>query len=336
MTELSAALKAHFRGRSVLVTGATGLLGSWLCEFLLDAEARVVALIRDGVPDSLFHERRLHDRTVTVRGEVEDLPLLERTLNEYEVVTVFHLAAQTIVGHAHRGPLSTFETNIRGTWNLLEACRRDPRDISTVVASSDKAYGVQEDLPYREEAPLQGRYPYDVSKSCADLITHSYHHTYALPVCVTRCGNLFGGGDLNFNRIVPDTIRSTLEGRPVVLRSDGTFVRDYIYVKDAAVAYLETARALGEGRPISGEAFNFSTETPMTVLEVVDRILRLMERTDLEPVIQGTAQNEIPEQYLDSTKAREILGWTPRWSLDRALEETIEWYRSFLGGSRPA
>ena len=274
-----------------------------------------------------------------MRGDLEDLGVLIRALNEHEIDTVFHLGAQTIVGTAARSPLSTFESNIRGTWNLLEACRIVPRLIERViVASSDKAYGAHDRLPYTEDAPLQGAFPYDVSKSCADLIAFSYWHTYRTPIAVTRCGNLFGGGDLNFNRLIPGTIRSVLLSERPVIRSDGSFVRDYFFVRDAADAYLQLAERMPE-EPLLGKAFNFGTETPVSVLACVDQILGLMGRSDLAPVILNEATHEIPRQYLDCTRARTLLGWRPRWSVEEALHETVEWYRDWLSrriGRSPA
>jgi CDP-glucose 4,6-dehydratase len=313
--------------RPVFVTGASGLLGGWLVEALLDRKARVVALVRDWVPRSRLFEARLVDHTTIVHGELEDLPLLTRAINEYEIDTVFHLGAQTLVDTARRSAPATFEANIRGTWNLLEAVLHAGSLVSrVVVASSDKAYGSHPRLPYTEDAPLQGRFPYDVSKSCADLIALSYFHTYRTPLAITRCGNLFGGGDLNFNRLVPGTIRSALLDEPPIIRSDGTFVRDYFYVRDAVEAYLLLAERLREPG-ITGEAFNFGTEQPLDVLGMVRAILAAAGKPGLEPRVLGEASFEIREQYLDCAKARARLGWAPRWTLDRALRETVDWYR---------
>lgn len=320
---------SFWRNRSVFVTGCTGLLGGWLVGDLLNAGAQVTGLVRDWVPASrALSAPELRDRLNLVRGEVEELYTLERALNEYEVETVFHLAAQTIVGTANRNPLSTFETNIRGTWNLLEACRRTPTVKRIVVASSDKAYGDQEMLPYSEETPLQGAHPYDVSKSCTDLISHSYYKTYGLPVCITRCGNFYGGGDLNFNRIIPGTIRSLLQGERPVIRSDGHSIRDYFYVKDGAQAYLHLAQMMDDPA-LHGEAFNFSNEIQVTVLELVALIRELMG-SELEPVVLNEARHEILHQYLSAEKARRMLRWQPRYSLREGLWETIEWYRGFI------
>ncbi len=320
---------SFWRDRPVLVTGATGLLGSWLVKRLLVLEADVVVLVRDWVPQSELVSGGMLDRVKVVRGDVRDGPLLERILGEYEIDTVFHLAAQTIVGIANRNPLSTFETNIGGTWSLLEACRRSPRIQQIVVASSDKAYGDHDDLPYDEDTPLVGRHPYDVSKSCADLIAQSYAHTYGLPVCVTRCGNLYGGGDLNWNRIVPGTIRSVLHGERPVIRSDGLYVRDYFYVEDGAIAYTDLAHKMSLDRQLAGECFNFSNELQVTVLELVNQILSQLG-SDLEPDIRNEATGEIRHQYLDAQKARTRLGWEPDFSLAAGLERTIAWYRAFF------
>jgi CDP-glucose 4,6-dehydratase len=319
-----------WKARRVFVTGATGLLGSWLTEALLARGATVVCLMRDWVPFSELVRSGAVARTIVVRGELEDLPLLVRTLNEYEIDTVFHLGAQTIVGVAARSAVSTFESNIRGTWNVLEACRQCSRTVArVVVASSDKAYGIHERLPYTEETPLQGRYPYDVSKSCADLISLSYVHTYGTPLAITRCGNLFGGGDLNFNRLVPGTIVSALQGERPVIRSDGTYVREYFYVRDAVDGYLRLAERLA-APGITGEAFNFGSGEPLSVLAVVQLILELAGRPDLKPVVLGEATHEIPAQYLDASKARRALGWQPAYGLREGLRETIDWYRGHL------
>lgn len=263
-----------------------------------------------------------------VRGSLEDLPVIERALGEYEIDTVFHLAAQAIVGVANRNPISTFEANILGTWNILEACRKHPLIKRVIVASSDKAYGDQENLPYDENMPLQGKHPYDVSKSCADLISHTYFHTYGLPVCITRCGNLYGGGDLNFNRIIPQTIQLVLNGEAPEIRSDGTFVRDYFYIEDAVQAYLLLAEKMEENN-LAGEAFNFSNEIQLTVLELVEKILKKMN-SDLKPKVLNQGSNEIKHQYLSAEKARRLLNWTPAYTIDEGLEKTIEWYTEFF------
>jgi CDP-glucose 4,6-dehydratase len=322
-------IKSFWRDRNVFVTGSTGFLGQWLTADLLRAGANVVVLVRDSIPRRHLCFPEHMDRVTVVRGELEDYPLLERSLNEYEIETVFHLAAQAIVGIANRSPLSTFESNIRGTWQLLEACRRASTVKRIVLASSDKAYGEQKTLPYDESMPLQGSHPYDVSKSCADLIAATYFKTYRLPVCVTRCGNFYGGGDLNFNRIVPGTIRSVFRGQRPVIRSNGTLVRDYFYVRDGAAAYMMLAEQMLEKGAV-GEAFNFSNETQTTVRDLVRMILRLMGKSRLQPVILNEAQHEIGNQHLSAAKARSSLGWKPRYTLEQGLKEAITWYRKFL------
>jgi len=319
----------YWQDRPTLVTGATGLLGGWLVRRLLELDADIVCLVRDWVPQSELVRAQFVDRVKVVRGDVRDQALLERTLGEYEIDTVFHLAAQTIVGIANRNPVSTFETNIGGSWTLLEACRRSSKVRSIVTASSDKAYGDQEQLPYNENTPLQGRYPYDVSKSSADLLAQSYAITYKLPVAITRCGNFYGGGDLNWNRVVPGTIRSVLRGQRPVIRSDGQYIRDYFYIEDAAEAYILLAEKLSKKAGLAGEAFNFSNETPLSVLELVERILQLMVSKS-KPIIRNEASNEIRQQYLNAAKARRVLGWKPLFTLDEGLKKTIEWYRKFF------
>ncbi len=323
-----------WRDRNVFITGATGLVGSWLTKYLIDEGANAVALVRDGLSRSILWSgseefRYIDDLLTVVNGCLEDYHLLERIINEYEIEVVFHLGAQTIVGTANRNPLSTFESNIRGTYNLLEACRRNPGLVrGVVVASSDKAYGEQQVLPYNEEMPLQGNHPYDVSKSCADLIASSYYRTYRLPLCVTRCGNFFGPGDLNFNRIIPGTIRSILKGEPPTIRSDGSYIRDYFYVKDGAHTYKFLAEKMFEA-DIAGESFNFSNELQVTVSELVRMIIEIMGAA-AEPVILNESRNEIHRQYLSAQKAKKVLGWSPRYSLQDGLKETIEWYRDFM------
>lgn len=321
-----------WRDRRVFVTGCTGLVGAWTVRALLERGAHVVGLVRDHVYGSELVRAGLDRRIDVVRGCVEDQSLVERALAEYEVQTVLHLAAQTIVGIANRSPLSTFEANIKGTWCVLEAARRCGHPADVVVASSDKAYGEQAELPYTEETPLEGRHPYDVSKSCTDLLALSYHHTYRLPVCVTRCGNFYGGGDLNWNRIVPGTIRSVLRGEAPVIRSDGTNVRDYFYVKDGAAAYLHLAECMARMPEVAGHAFNFSADNPVSVLDLTHKILRLMG-SPLQPRVLGQARNEIKHQYLSSAKAQQMLAWAPRYELDAALRETIAWYKEYLAGA---
>ena len=318
-----------WKNKSVFVTGCTGLLGSWLCKDLIEKGASVTGLVRDWVPKSILIQEELTSEMNIVRGCVEDLYTVERAMNEYEAEVVFHLAAQTIVDIANKNPLSTFETNIKGTWNVLEGARRVPYVKKIIVASSDKAYGDQPKLPYDESTPLQGTHPYDVSKSCADLLSKAYNVSYGLPVCVTRCGNFYGGGDLNWNRLVPGTIRSVLNDERPIIRSDGTYIRDYFYIKDGVRAYMHLAEKMDQ-KGVAGEAFNFSNELQITALDLVKKIIHLMGRDDLEPKILGTAKNEIKHQYLSAKKARRVLGWEPGYTLDKGLKETIEWYTDFM------
>ncbi|MDL5140465.1 GDP-mannose 4,6-dehydratase [Bacillus atrophaeus] len=319
---------SFWKNKNVFVTGCTGLLGSYLVKELVDQGANVTGLIRDAVPKSNLYQGEYVQKINIVQGALEDLPVIERALGEYEIDTVFHLAAQAIVGVANRNPISTFEANILGTWNILEACRKHPLIKRVIVASSDKAYGDQENLPYDENMPLQGNHPYDVSKSCADLISHTYFHTYGLPVCITRCGNLYGGGDLNFNRIIPQTIQLVLNGEAPEIRSDGTFVRDYFYIEDAVQAYLLLAEKMEENN-LAGEAFNFSNEIQLTVLELVEKILKTMN-SNLKPNVLNQGSNEIKHQYLSAEKARKLLNWTPAYTIDEGLEKTIKWYTEFF------
>ena len=307
--------------RSVFLTGATGLLGSHLAQALVERAANVVCLVQA-------------QAVTVVRGQLEDHAVLARALNEYECETVFHLGAQTIVGAASRGPLATFEANVRGTYNLLEACRVNARTVRrVVVASSDKAYGEQAVLPYTEDSSLEGRFPYDCSKSCTDLITQSYFASYGVPACITRCGNLYGAGDLNWNRLVPGTLRAALRGERPVIRSDGSFVRDYFYVEDAVAAYLALAQAMD--RPeLLGQAFNFSDDQPLSVLDMARKTLTAAGRPDLALDVRGDASREIPRQFLSAAKARRLLdGWQPRFGLEQGLELTAAWYRRWLASA---
>jgi len=322
-----------WQDKRVLITGCTGFLGSWLTAGLVSVGADVVGLIRDRVPNSELVRSGTVNRISQVEGDVNDYPLMERLLAEYEVEIIFHLAAQTIVTIANRAPLSTFESNIKGTWVLLEAARRNPTVNGIVIASSDKAYGHHKNLPYRENAPLQGRHPYDVSKSCADLIAQTYASSFEMPLVITRFANLYGGGDLNWNRIVPGTIRSVLRGQSPIIRSDGTFRRDYLYVEDAVTAYVDMACQLHQPL-VRGQAFNFGMDQPTTVNEVVKTIVALSDFPDLQPTILDTARNEIPDQYLASEKAKSLLGWEPQHTLEHGLQKTISWYEDFLSAGR--
>ena len=311
-------------------------MGSWLVKALLHEGADVVALVRDQAPRSMLIREGLISRIAVVNGDLESLSTMRRAIAEYQPHTVFHLAAQPLVQVAKLDPVGTLRANVAGTWNVLEACRLAGKS-NIVVASSDKAYGANPTLPYLETHPLQGRYPYDGSKSCADLITQMYAATYGLKTAIARCGNLFGGGDLNFSRTIPGVIQATLAGERFVIRSDGKFVRDFLYVKDAAQSYLTLGERLavpesGAAPSISGEAFNFGLGLRLTVLDIVAMVLRLMGRSDLEPIIQNNASAEIREQYLDASKARKILTWEPKYNMESALEETIAWYKAELAG----
>jgi CDP-glucose 4,6-dehydratase len=321
---------SFWEDRSVFITGATGLLGSWLAPALVRNGARVVALVRDSVPKSLLVQKGWLDQITVVHGSLTDEGLLRRTLAEYSIQTVFHLGAQTQVGVAKIDPVGTLETNVRGTWLLLDAARQ-AGVAQVLIASSDKAYGASDKLPYREDHPLLGRYPYDVSKSCTDLITTMYAVTYGTPACIVRCGNLFGGGDLNFDRLIPGLIRSTLRGDRFLMRSDGKFIRDFLYVEDAAEAYLRLAECMAGNSTLSGEAFNFGLELRLTMLDLTRKILAMMGREDLDPIVQNAAVAEVREQTLDATKAREWLSWSPQFGLDDGLRRTIDWYADFLG-----
>ena len=323
---------AFWRDRPTLVTGATGLVGSALVRRLVAQGADVVCLVRDWVPQSELVRGGVLEKVKVVRGDVVHQKLVERALGEYEIDTVFHLAAQAIVGIANRNAVSTFETNVKGTWSLLEASRRNPVVRQIVVASSDKAYGEQAALPYTEDAPLKALNPYDASKACADIIAQSYAATWSLPVAISRCGNFYGEGDLNWNRIVPGTIRSVVRDERPVIRSDGQFVRDYFYVEDGALAYMLLAERLAADRSLAGRAFNFSNEEPFTVLQVVERVLGLMGSA-LVPEIRNEAAHEIRRQYLSAARARAELEWRPAFSFEEGLRRTIPWYRDFLAPS---
>ncbi len=316
-------------GRNVLVTGCNGLLGSWLTQTLVEQGAQVVGLIRDWVPHSNLARSGTINRIRVVRGAVEDYQLVYRLLNEYEVDTIFHLAAQTIVPIANRAPTVSFESNIKGSWTVFEAARNSPLVHRVLFASSDKAYGEHEQLPYTEDMPLLAHHPYDVSKACGELIAYTYYHTYKLPITVTRCGNLYGGGDLNFNRLIPEVIRAALLGQRPVIRSDGSMRRDYLFVPDAVSAYLTLAQRM-EALDLHGQAFNFGLNKPTSVLEVTRLIISLSDHPGLEPLVQNQASNEIQDQYLCSDKAQEVLGWRPEYTMAQGLEQTMAWYKVFL------
>ncbi len=321
-------MKNSWQQKNVFVTGGAGFLGSWLVKALIEQGARVVVLVRDSVPQSALFSDGLGSKVILVHGSLIDYFVLERILGEYEIDTVFHLAAQAIAPVANKNPLSTFETNIQGTWNLLEAARRSPLVKKIIVASSDKAYGDSRELPYTEDIPLRGVHPYDVSKTCADLIAQAYFISYGLPVCITRCGNLFGGGDLNFSRLIPGVIRSILLNEPPVLRSNGEYIRDFLYVEDAVSALLTLAEAMDK-KDVLGNAFNFGNGNQWTVLQIARLILERMG-SKAELVILNESPNEILSQYLSSKKAEAILGWHSRHNIEEALDRTIAWYRDFF------
>ena len=318
-----------WRDRPVFVTGGSGLLGGWLVNRLLSARARLVCLVRDRLPNPQVVSSELLQHARLIQGDIRDQLLIERTLQENRIDTVFHVAAQAVVGIANKNPVATFETNIQGTWCVLEACRQNPGVRQVVVSSSDKAYGEQAELPYHEEMPLLGLHPYEISKACADQLAMSYGKSYGLPVAITRCGVMFGGGDLNWNRIVPGTIRSLRLGQRPVIRSDGRFTRDYLYANDAAAAHMHLAHKLAIDRSLAGEAFNFSHEVRITVVELVGRIVQLMG-SSLTPEIRNEASQEIRTQFLSSAKARDRLDWQPLHSMSEALSETVRWYNSYL------
>jgi CDP-glucose 4,6-dehydratase len=319
----------YFMDKKIFITGASGLVGSWLVKEMLNSNCDITCLIRDSVPGSMFFSEGLDKKVTIARGELESLRDVERAINEYEPEAVIHLGAQAIVGTANNSPVGTFNSNIAGTWNVLEACRLHDKTVkSIVIASSDKAYGEQERLPYTEDSPLNAANPYDASKACADILARAYGKTYSLPIGISRCGNFFGGGDMNFSRIVPATIKNTLANKPTAIRSDGSYVRDYIYVKDAVGAYMLLAKKTEEMK-FHGDAFNFSNEIQLTVLEMVNRIMKLMGKS-IKPVIKNEAAGEIKKQHLSAKKARELLGWKSEWGIDRGLSETIGWYTEYF------
>ena len=320
---------SNLKGKNVLVTGASGIIGYWLASHLNDMGAEVTIYLRDFVPKSSLLRSKLFSDVNIVSGQLEDYLTLKRALNEYEIEKVFHLGAQTIVETANRSPLSTFDANIRGTWNVLESCRNSKLVNGIIVASSDKAYGSSDKLPYTEDMRLAGEHPYDVSKSCADLISQSYAYAYGMPIVIARCGNVYGGNDLNFNRIVPGTIKSLFNNNRPVIRSDGTLKRDYIYVKDVVNSYTSLAENVHR-KEIRGQSFNFGNDRPVTVMEIVKLIQKLMKKENLKPSILNKAHGEIKDQYLDAAKAQKILGWRPNVVLEDGLRETVSWFKTFF------
>ena len=319
--------RQFWQGRSVLVTGAAGLLGGWVCRSLVGAGARVGGLDIDWSHGSVLDGG---DAVKRLDGDVRDRATMDRVLGNEEIDTVVHLAAQAIVGPANESPVETFEHNILGTWVTLDACRQRPEVTSVVVASSDKAYGDHGAVPYEEGMALLGRHPYDVSKTCTDVLAQTYAASFSTPVGITRCGNMYGGGDTEWSRIVPGTIRSVLRGERPIIRSNGQFVRDYLFVEDAADGVLVLAEATATDGALIGDAFNFSADARLSVLEVVERILKLVD-SDLEPDVRNEAVNEIPEQRVSAKKAYDVLGWSPAHTLDEGLARTVDWYRAYFG-----
>lgn len=316
-----------WQNENVFVTGGNGFIGSWLVKGLVENGAKVVVLVRDITQHDALAILGIKNRITIVRGELTDYAVLARILNEYSISYCFHLAAQAIVGVANRSPISTFETNIRGTWQLLEACRNHKLIQGVIVASSDKAYGEHDHLPYTEDFPLLGIFPYDASKACADILARSYYTTYKLPVVVTRNANIYGGGDFNFNRMIPGTIMSVLKNEIPIIRSNGELVRDYMYIEDAVKAYLTVAEAIIR-EDVVGQAFNFGTGNPISVLDLFNKIIRICGK-NVQPKILNEVKGEINRQYLSSDKARKILSWEPQYSIDIGLRKTIEWYKQY-------
>ncbi len=325
--------KEFWSNERVLVTGATGMVGSWLTRWLVESGATVVALVSDVDPQSEFYRSGTASRVAVANGRLEKYEDVERAVNNHEVTSIFHLGAQPIVGAANRSPRHTFESNIQGTWNVLDAARvLSPMVRRVIVASSDKAYGTQSVLPYTETMSLQGDHPYEVSKSCTDLITTTYARTYGVPCSIARCGNIYGAGDLNWNRIVPGTIRSLLRRERPLLRSDGTFVRDYLHVDDIVKAYLLLGQVT-DREDVMGEGFNFSNESPLTVMQIYEAICEAADLAGTTPEVLSQGSDEIKDQYLDASKARKVLGWEPNVALEDGLRTTVAWYRQFFGGS---
>ncbi|BAZ32832.1 NAD-dependent epimerase/dehydratase [Cylindrospermum sp. NIES-4074] len=319
--------------RRVLITGASGFMGSWLTKYLLEQGAIVTTILADWNPNSYFVHSGVIYQVKNIVGSIEDYSLLEKVISDHNINTVFHLAAISVEGLAFEKPRQAFEINIRGTYNILEACRVHSDLVQrVVVASSDKAYGDSPILPYTEDLPTVGKNPYDVSKSCGDMIARSYHNSYGLPVVIGRFGNIYGGGDLNLNRLIPNTIRCLLQNQPPIIRVpiQGSFMRDFLYVQDAVNAYIAMFEGL-ENPKVHGEAFNFAMGGSWKVLEIVQKIQHLMNREDIEPVVIPQSHGEILHQHVSIEKAQKILGWTPRYSFNEGLRETIEWYTEFLG-----
>ena len=321
--------KNFWKEKNVLVTGADGFIGSWLAKSLIEKGANVVTIVRDIKKKSNIDIMNLREGIDLIHGDIVNYDICSRVLNEYNVDSVFHIAAQAIVLSANKSPLPTFESNIKGTWNILEACRLNKGVKRIVVASSDKAYGEQKKLPYKEESPLLGYYPYDASKACTDILARCYFKTYNLTLAVTRNANTYGPADMNFSRIIPDIIKTLINGKQPVIRSDGSPQRDYMFIKDSVNAYLTLAENLHR-KEIIGESFNFGTGKPVGVLALLRKVLNLMKKENIKPKILGLAKNEIDRQYLSIEKAKRLLNWHPDYTLDQGLKETVDWYKSYF------
>jgi len=317
-------------GKRVLITGGTGFIGSWLVKSLIKNGSKVTLLVRDLHPNVFFSlkQNQLFPKNIVI-GDLSNYDLVTRIFNEYEIEACFHLAAQAIVGVANQSPLSTFTSNIKGTWNLLEAARNSKTLDRMIVASSDKAYGEPIEVPIPESHPLLASHPYDASKACEEILAKTYYHSYGLPIAISRCSNIYGGGDLNFSRIIPDIIRSILLDKQPIIRSDGKSIREYLYISDVISGYLSLGKNLSQ-KNVKGEAFNFGASNPISVIELVNKLLRITEKNNLKPKIMNKTSNEIKIQYLSSKKAKNILNWYPKTSLDDGLKQTFEWYRDNL------
>lgn len=320
--------KINWNNSKILVTGADGFIGSHVAKALIERGAEVTTIVRDLKKESNIDILDIKKRVNTLHGDLISYEDCERAINEYDIDFCFHIAAQALVGPANRSPLSTFESNIKGTWNILEACRLSRTIKGLVVASSDKAYGQQKKLPYTEDSPLNGYFPYDASKACAEILARGYFMTYAIPLAITRNANIYGPADMNLSRVIPDIITRLIRNEDPVIRSDGTPERDYVYIKDAVSAYLALAENLHR-KEVSGHAFNFGTGKPTSVLELYKKIISLMGK-NVQPKVLGQAKNEIDRQYLDSTKAKKVLGWECRYNIDEGLKETIAWYKGYF------
>jgi CDP-glucose 4,6-dehydratase len=328
--EMKAIDNKFWKNKKVLITGFEGFLGSNLVKALLERKSEVIGLdIKTFRKETILCARN-YEKMVVYKGSVANRNLIRGILRKHSINTIFHLAAEAIVNRSQENPLNTFKSNIAGTWEVLEAAREHGKVEAIIVASSDKAYGSHKKLPYCEDAPLIANHPYDVSKSCADLITNTYFHTYGLPVAITRCGNIYGPGDFNFSRLIPDALRCLALDKILQIRSDGTFVRDYVYVDDIVAGYIKIAELIKK-KNLSGEAFNLSDEKPITVVKLLREISKFnLCGNKLRYKIMNTAKYEIKEQYLSAAKARRLLGWKPGYSLEEGLSKTAQWYAEYF------